>query len=291
MKLKNLHIIYIIGALSFFACSEDHVAEEQAVEWCVRMDWSNGRGGGTRTLSSLLGAEGEDLKLSPEGYPEVIKVSCNGKDFELTKPSALEECATHTGFYHGYTSSYELKDNEAKKGVTATASIDGGKDVLYSEVEDVELDGLHLQFTMHHTKALLRFGFKVHEDYDKIRYIVVTGIELNDTPCSLEEKVLNKNEYLYVAYLYADPSSVSTSALNTIKCTYNIYDKDGTTDEHLTRKGVTATNTFKFDSLKDAYKASISQLNPGYYYDLNVTLNPDYLYVLSEHDNKHITIQ
>lgn len=304
MKLKNLHIIYIlIGALSFFACSEDHVVEEQAVECCVRMDWSNGRGGGTRTLSSLLAAEGEDLEIDPKDYPEVINVKCNGKDFTLSKPEELEECSTHAGFYQGYISSYELKDNEAKKGVTATASIDGGQDELYSEVEDVVLDGLHLLFTMHHSKALLRFGFKVNKDYDKIRYIVVTEIELNGTPCSLEEKVLNKDGYLYVAYLYADPFSFNTSDQNTIKCTYNIYDKDAIFDgeykmddetlaSHLTREGVTATNTFKFSSLKDAGGSSISQLQPGYYYDLNVTINPDYLYVLSEHDNKqHITIE
>lgn len=306
MKLKYLHIIYIlIGALSLFACSEDHLAEEQTVECCVRMDWSNGRGSGTRTLSSLLenvpGDPPRDLAILSKDYPEVINVKCNGKQFILSKPEELTPCPDHDGFYNGYISDYDIKDNEAKKGVTATATIDGGKDVLYSVAEDVELDGLHLLFTMHHSKALIRFGFRVHKDYDKIRYIKVTEIEFNDTPCSLEEKVLNKDGYLYVAYLYADPS-FNTSAQNTIKCTYNIYDKDAIFDgeykmddetlaSHLTREGVTATNTFKFSSLKDAGGSSISQLQSGYYYDLNVTINPDYLYVLSEHDNKHITIQ
>ena len=294
MKLKNLYYIYIyilIGALSFFACSDDHLAEEQPVEYCVSVDWSNGRGGGTRALSSLLGAEGGDLVISPADYPDEINVKCNGKDFWISKSASLEACSSHTGFYHGYTSSDVLKDKEAQKGVTAIAYLDDGDDVLYCEENDVELDGVHLKFTFHHSKALLRFAFRVDKYYDKIRFIKVTQIKLNDINCSLEEKVLNKDSYLYVAYLYVGPD-FSVSESNTIECTYNIYGKDGTTDEHLTREGVTATNKFTLESLKDAGGTKVSQLQAGYYYDLNVTINPDYLYVLSEHDNKqHLTVE
>ena len=95
----------------------------------------------------------------------------------------------------------------------------------------------------------------------------------------------------FVAYVYLDPVADVGTSSSIIKCTYNIYDKDAATDEHLTRKGVVARNTYKLGSLKDAKGNAVAEIRAGYYYDLRVTLNPDYLYVLSEHDNKHITIE
>lgn len=88
----------------------------------------------------------------------------------------------------------------------------------------------------------------------------------------------------------------------TFTCTYDIYDKDASftpgsspddaalnaATPHLTRYNVTATNTVTLNRLSAT--PPISQLRAGYYYDLYITINPEYLYVLSEHDNKHITI-
>lgn len=259
------------------------------------MAWSNGRGGGTRLLNSLLSPVYKgDLALSTDDYPAEISLTCNGKSYTLTK-STLTACSSHSGYYNGYTSEPELKDTEAKKGVTASATIDG-----VTESGVVELQDSHLLVTLHHSKALVRFSFKVSAKYDKIRYIKITDIKLNEQTCILADKVLSTDDQ-FVAYAYLEPGDVGTSS-SIIKCTYNIYDKDAIFDgeykmddetlaSHLTREGVTATNTFKFSSLKDAGGSSISQLQPGYYYDLNVTINPDYLYVLSDHDNKHLTIQ
>lgn len=84
----------------------------------------------------------------------------------------------------------------------------------------------------------------------------------------------------------------------TFVCTYDIYDKDAgfthgqapaaaaltAAAPHLTRYNVTATNTVTLKS------ATITAIRAGYYYDLYITINPDYLYVLSEHDNKHLTV-
>lgn len=283
----------MVAALTAAACSEENEQVEDVVRFCVRAAWENGRGGATRAaITSLLDddvAAGGEVALPSDAYPNEISVSCNGKDFKLTNSSTLEECTTHSGFFHGYVSEYPLKDIEAKKGVTATATIDEG-DELYCEQKDVKLDGTHLKFTMHHKKALLRFAFKVSDKYDKIRYIKITGINLNGTDCAVVEKVLNNGNLKLIAYTYVDPTSFSINQQNTIECTYNIYDKDEATNEHLTRKDVTATNTFKLNNLKDG-STPINELKAGYYYDLRVTLNPDYLYVLSEHDNKHITIE
>lgn len=280
-------------ALLAGACSDDTEPEPTDVHFCVRTVWESSRGSATRVANTSLldddATAGIELILPSDAYPEEISVSCNGKDFKLTRTVALTECTEHSGFINGYTSDYPLKDIEAKKGVTATATMDGG-DELYCENNDIELDGTHLKFTMHHKKTLLRFAFKVNDKYDQIRYIKITGIQLNGIDCNLVEKVLNKATYQLIAYAYIDPAEVTKSTTNTLACTYNIYDKDDATDAHLTRKGVVAKNTFTLGSLKDLSDINVSNLLPGYYYDLRVTLNPDYLYVLSEHDNKHIVI-
>ncbi len=286
------------------------------------MAWSNGREGGeTRTLTSFLtNVNRGDLALDPSEYPEEITLRCNDKDIKLTRTVALDPCTDHSGFYHGYTSDYPLKDIEAKKGVTASAKLDD-IDELYSEESDVEVDGVHLKITMHHSKALLRFGFKVDDRYDKIRYIKIKSVTLtegisqsNTVPCFSAEKVLNTDNLQFVAYAYLEvdaskPDYVTTSTNFTIRCTYDIFDKDADidlltksweelTDEeqtevasHRTREAVIAENTFRLSKLKDADDNVITTLRAGYYYDLNITLNPDYLYVLFDHDNNHITIE
>lgn len=284
----------LITAFAVGSCSDDLEQPERDVDFCVRAAWQNGlvsdRGTRAMTATDILTSGTSDIIISTEDYPDEIHVECNGKNFTLTKASPLTECATHTGFYNGYTSGYALKDIEVKKGVTATATIDGG-DVLYSSTSDVELDGTHLKFTLHHSKALLRFAFKVSEKYDKLRVVKVTGISLNGNSCYVKDAVLAEDKLTYIAYAYVDPSAVTTSSTNTIACTYNIYDRDDATADHLTREGVTATNTFRLSTLKDAHDNTVSEIRAGYYYDLKVTLDPTYLYVMAEHDNKHITIE
>ena len=103
-------------------------------------------------------------------------------------------------------------------------------------------------------------------------------------------------------------NAVANDTPITIECTYDIYENDiveglepnaeGDKDAlataldndlstHCTRRNVTATNT---TTLKMAFNSSVVDIKAGHYYDLKITINPDYLYVLAEHDNKHITI-
>lgn len=307
MKLKTL-IFTLLAPLLIVGCSPD---EDQLshgnVDCCVKVAWNNGRGGSTRAFSSLLdGVSGTKLELSPEDYPSEISVRCNEKSFLLSKSDILTACDTHEGFYNGYTSDYKLKDNEAKKGVTATALMDGG-DELYSEKEDVVLDGLHLKFTMHHRKALIRFLFKVNEKYNIIRYINVKEVKLQKegsaTTIAAQMKegglVLKPDGYYCAGYCYVDPQDITATTTLRLACTYDIYDKDAdfaTIDadnsSHITRKDVTASNTLQLSNIifSGATSPEDKKIRSGYYYDLNVTINPDYLYVLSEHDNKHIVI-
>lgn len=109
--------------------------------------------------------------------------------------------------------------------------------------------------------------------------------------------------------------AVSANTWMTIQCTYDIYENDivegldpsaqdyetalatklnDDLSAHCTRRSVTATNRFTFGTVTatDNPKNTITKIQAGHYYDLMITINPDYLYVLSEHDNKHhLTIQ
>ena len=284
MRRYRYYIMLLITLCSLVSCNDDTEYTARKVEYCIRTDWENGREVGTRSISSLWGNGGSDLVISSEDYPATIIVTCDGRDFILSRSTTLTACNTHLGFYNGYTSNYPLMDEEAQKGITATAFLDDGLDELYCDEGDAVLDGSHLKLNFHHSKALLRFAFKIAEKYDLIRNIKITEITLNGTACTLVDNVLNKTDMQLIAYGYIDPTIISITSDNTLKCKYNIYDKDGVASEHLVRTAE-ATNTFTLGS------SSITSILAGYYYDLNVTLDPDYLLVLSDHDNKHLTIE
>ena len=299
MKIRY-YILAIITALLVGACTDDIVQEPADVDFCIRAAWQNGLDGSTtRALSAtdLLASGTGDIAISTADYPDAIDVHCSdGTNFTLSKGTAL--CTDHNEYWQ-YTPSIIYKDKKIEHdnlNFTFSATIDDG-DVLTGTADKTCIspktttNQRHMQVTLHHTKALLRFAFKVAESYDKIRYIKVTGIKLNDADCYVKDVVLNASGQL-IAYAYIDPTVVTTTYENTLQCTYNIYDKDAATDEHLTRKDVVAQNTFTLDKI--VFSSSVAEdqkIKPGYYYDLNVTLNPDYLYVLSEHDNKHLTIE
>ena len=324
MTTRFWYIIYPLQVLwlllMFAACSDEVEQEPQDVDFCVRAAWQNGLGGDLQrrgasralTATDILADVTSDIVISTDDYPATIDVHCSdGTDFTLTQGGA--PCTDHSEYWQ-YTPSEIYKDKKIERDNLTfrfTATIDDG-DELVGEADMGDISEKtasaqrHMLVTLHHTKALLRFAFKVSEKYDKVRYIRVIGINLNGNDCELVDKVLTTDGQL-IAYAYVDPTVVTTAYTNTILCTYNIYDKDAVfptsamtevekaateteLSKHLTRQGVTAQNTFKLGSLKDAGGHAVTQITPGYYYDLNVTLNPDYLYVLAEHDNKHITI-
>ena len=303
MTKRLSYILYtLLLPLVFVSCAEEsEVQPEQDVDFCVRAAWQDGLSKSTtRALSTtdiLTDAPG-DIVINTDDYPATINVHCSdGTDFTLTKGTAL--CTDHSEYWQ-YSAGTIYKDKKIERNnltFTFSATIDDDGDVLTGTADKEKITEKtasgqrHMQVTLHHTRALLRFAFKVDARYDKVRFIRVTGINLNGTPCYVKDAVLNKTSMTLIGYAYVDPTVVKTTYENTIQCTYNIYDKDDTTDAHLTREGVVAQNTFTLDKI--VFSSSVAEdqkIKPGYYYDLHVTLNPDYLYVLSEHDNKHITI-
>lgn len=303
MTKRFSYIIYsLLLSLVFVGCTDDASEQPECdVTFCVRAAWQDGLGkvNATRALTAtdILADGTSDIVINTDDYPTVINVHCSdGTDFTLTKGSAL--CSTHNDYWT-YTASEIYKDNKIKRDnltFSATATIDDG-DELAGEATILDINDQHMLLTLHHTKALLRFAFKLDERYNIIRYIKITNINFNGTDIAVADKVLGTTGQ-FIAYAYIDPATVTVSKENAIQCTYNIYDKD--TDfnaseseiaKHITRRDIVAKNTFKLNALKDKSSNAVTAIQAGYYYDLRVTLNPDYLYVLSEHDNKHITIE
>lgn len=184
------------------------------------------------------------------------------------------------------------------------------------------VEGSHLFLTLGHVTALLRLHFAVAEQYDRIRFIDLKNVTINGEEITHEAHLIlpvATTEYSLFGYAYVKPShdyngtsipatwtnpvSAASTSL-TFECTYDIYDKDAglssgvpTADQltaassHFTRPNVVARNTIRLNNLKDAGGSTISVIKAGHYYDLYITIDPAYLYVLSDHDNQHMTIQ
>lgn len=279
--------------IALVGCDKDE--QEQAngeLEFCVRAAWTNGRDAhSTRALSATDLLDNTPQAIAFSDYPAEINVSCNdGQNFKLIKGD--ESCTDHSGFLH-YTTNlphkriYSLEDiQNGSHTFTATATIDGG-DRLKCTVTKANIVDNHLQFTLQHEKALLRFAFKVADKYAQIRSIRIKNITLNGIkPVYPEIKALDYT-LQYLCYMYVDPKEITTSTNLTLKCTYDVYDKDALfTTDHLIRENVTTANNFQFNKLKDAGGNTVSTINAGKYYDLIVTIDPDFLYSMSNHDDK-----
>lgn len=288
MRKYYYNILALMALLMACGCSDDTEQSQRGMHLCVQAGWQAGRSlAGTRALSDdILTDDGGSIAISPEYYPETIDVKDeNMTDYIFTKNAV---CNLHAG-YITYVPMPAISDI-ANRTFSATATIDD-EDTLEGTVSGTQ-DG-HAVLQLNHTKALLRLAFKVSEKYDKLRQVKITDVKLNGKTCKLADKVL-KQTGQYIAYTYIDPSVVTPSSTNTLVCTYYIYDKDADlsnagndNSSHLTREEVTATNTFTLGGTD----SSITEVAAGKYYDFIVTLNPEFLYILFEHDNKDIVVE
>lgn len=286
---KTIYIL-LASILVLTACSDEtEMQTAQEMHTCVRAVWHNGLDGGTTralTTTDILANGTNDIIIDAEDYPGTINVECSdGTSLVLTK--GIAQCSSHSSYWQ-YTPSVLYKDKDIQRNnltFTASAVIDaenGTGDHLAGTADKDCIQGNHLLLTLHHTQALLRFAFKVVDKYDAIRLIKIKSLQLNGTPCTLIDNVLSTERQL-IGYTYINPEA----ATYTFRSTFDIYDKHGVTPEHLVKPDVTAKNTFTLGKAG----SRISELNAGYYYDLNVTLRPDSLGILSDHDNGWLTIE
>lgn len=192
-------------------------------------------------------------------------------------------------------------------------------DYLYHRF--VYQDDGHVLFSLKHYNALMRLFYAVDSEYANVRNVVVRNVMLYSlksdgtvassvdlAPRARFSEIDGSDGFLLTtdpqaySYVYVNPDNVkvlasaSASTKFKLECTYDVYDEDSfdstgkpiddDISAHCTRKSVTAESApFTLKSV------SISSFEAGRYYDLNITINPDYLYVLSEHDDNPVTVK
>lgn len=183
-------------------------------------------------------------------------------------------------------------------------------------IKDGDKKSGHILFDLKHYTAMLRLFYGYDSKYAKVRNIVLRQVKINSLNGTKKENTLDlakKARFTTIdgapgfllstaskafGYLYVNPDNdkIQVSTRLSLECTYDIYDDEAFDSDgkpiaddisaHRTRKNVTAVSSaFTLKS------ASITKLESGKYYDLSVTINPDYLYVLSEHDEKAVTVK
>lgn len=198
---------------------------------------------------------------------------------------------------------------------------------------DVETDGEYLYVLLDHLYACLDFRMDIDEEYNKLRTIKVTKVELKPvdgqlksvnvtatltpnttaasplsiayagttgttagyttlyvneaTPWTLKD--FKENDYETLNFIaFVAPTANNKQFL--LQTTYNVYDKEG----NLIRENRTVPNLIK---LPDVVKASREvaedrgRLLAGEKYIFKLTVNPSYIYVLSDPDLDNPTVK
>lgn len=228
---------------------------------------------------------------TPEYPAQLIVVSSAGDAFAVT----MAGDADNTGYVAYHTSSKVITDLEASQMSFTAYAPSVWKDVpAISACDYLSGNGTynwnkaHLMFELKHATALLRFRFAVDENYDKSRQVVITGFSVNGTDIAIKgNKALLSTTMACEAICYVNPYLLKKGDALNLLCKYDVYDKDGTDAGDLVRGGVTASNSLTIGKPG----SSIQSLDVAHYYDFNITIDPTYMYVLSEHDNNHMKIQ
>ena len=235
-------------------------------------------------------------KLAADYPQQITVVPSEGSSYVIS----MDGDNDNDGFVAYHVSSSEQMDSDvAGKSFTAYAPMqwDVIPDVSSDEYLIATGDGSyyfdrsksHLFFTMSHVQAMLRFCFKVSEKYSRIRQVKVKDVKVNSVDTRLRSAggFLLMKESSCESVCFVNPAVIRKDGKFTLSCTYDIYDKDEVGVEHLVRDDETATN----DITVGKSGSSIASIQAGRYYTFNITINPDSLHVLSDHDNKHMIVE
>lgn len=160
----------------------------------------------------------------------------------------------------------------------------GTKDYLVAKDENVTIQKPYVCFRLQHQTALIRFVLGVNETYNKLRTFKIKSLKVSKGDKAItsksysEPKVLTTTGDLILSFNFNPAADFSQTGSNevVVTATYDVYDKEG----QLTRDNCTASNKLTLPL------TGTNAIKKGYYYDVKVTLAPDFLYVLSDNDNK-----
>ena len=267
---------------------EDYVAPKVPTEQLIKYD-------GARWHAYFSVVKGKDYAV----YGYLPKVT--GMSSSVTKSTADEATLTITGMKPITTDDIciitGVKESEA-----------GLKEGCLSWSQTVTNDDYYIYMLLNHLYASVRFSLKINEEYAQLRTIKLkrmtlstnkesmrveislthnttgeipmTGVAYTGTDGSCEAVIfsddegteLDKKTPLAINACFAPTLSESL----TLVSTYDVYDRYG----NLIRKGCTATN-----------KIPDLEASRGQRVQLNLTVNPTYLYVLSDPDLDNPTVK
>jgi len=185
----------------------------------------------------------------------------------------------------------------------------GHTDYLLWQSDSVEPTDRHILITLSHQTSLVRFALSVAEKYAAIRTFRLKSLKvykcngvdadgkltfgtedadiIDQATISADGIDLTTDPEIFLSFHVKPDSEDFTTApnLKTLKvvATYDVYDKGPKGDgqgAQLTRSNCTAQNTLTLPL------TGSNALQIGKYYDIQVTLAPDFLYVLSDNDNE-----
>ncbi len=148
-----------------------------------------------------------------------------------------------------------------------------------------------------HIYAALQFAFKLHDDYARLRYLHIRSVSVSNwtddsSIGTLEQETcyIRTSDYTPYGCLYVQPATNEAVGTFTISITYDVYDL---TDQ-ITRQNVVTTASMQFvDANLTTYVDNQGKLvneggkkgfAAGYYYNVLISIVPDFLYVLSDND-------
>ena len=262
---------------------------------------------------------GNDLTVAESDYPDKVFVytdvtNYSSTPFVIVRGSAIDD---DTPNYYAYHTAQLSADDATEVQImsksasgwnftawsamptatdwSALAQLPAFATTCYLKSDATQLSGRHVLFTLRHQQAAVRLCLK---EVDELRYFRLTQLTVTPSspagsaPITVVDDadgwlIPNASSFDAAAFplLYVSGSEARQEV--TFTATYNVYDAgpDGielNADDQLTRSDVTVSNkaTLSFGTATEHPFPTI-----GYYYDLKITLNPDFLYVLSDNDD------
>jgi len=315
-----LSIVSMATASLFVSCSEDERDESDGyVKYTldVQQSWENGRDG---SMSNSTRDGNVPTALLPEKY--WIFADCTTGDGEDVGP---KEASESEGFIveikekdiEKYTFiAYSPVRGKETIELTETDThpyspiwdipLYGDKDYLLARgTKDVKVtpQASRVSFTLAHQTAMVRLFLSVSSSYLNLRSIKLKSLKVldvdgEDAINSVDYSATNADERkdllsncpdpLLLFYVNPSHTDYATKKAVIIKAIYDVYDKGPEGDgqnAQLTRKECVAKNKLYLTSIKKTDN-TLADITAGKYYDIKITLDPDFLYVLSDNDNK-----
>lgn len=282
---KTCYLSTILWIILLTACTEKEPMFNQHPIWKVAdANWCDGRAA-TRAVTD---------NVPTTELPQELIVKQVDSDPEITFTIEQEHSHDHDGYISYHTTITEDYDPEASfiayNKDWPTEPYCGFFDYMSTEPTDFDSDK-HLMFTLKHRSALIRLFFGISEKYNVTRQVKLTSVKCCGTEWQSDDILLPSitpesplvvsDTWSLAAWYYVSPRAITALTLNV---NYAVYSNNELgTDSRFTRQ---VEAEIPLNNLLDSEGTKLTQIEAGNYYDLYLLIDPDYLYTLSDHDER-----